>query len=160
MPEVAVKVTVLNFMITVPGLKDQLLSITVAKERPDLEAEKNQLIVQGAENKRILKETEDQILETLSQEGNILEDESAVQVLSSSKATANEINEKQAISDVTEVQIDVARLAYTPIADHSTTLFFTIGRVSCLHITNSIYSLRLFSLQLTWRILIQCINIV
>lgn len=52
LPEVAVKVTLLNFMITVDGLEDQLLGITVAKERPDLEAEKNQLIVQGADNKR------------------------------------------------------------------------------------------------------------
>lgn len=52
MPEVAVKVTLVNFMITAVGLEDQLLGITVAKERPDLEAEKNALILQGAENKR------------------------------------------------------------------------------------------------------------
>jgi len=52
LPEVAVKVTLLNFMITPVGLEDQLLGIVVAKERPDMEAEKNQLIVQGAENKR------------------------------------------------------------------------------------------------------------
>jgi dynein heavy chain len=49
---VAVKVTLVNFMITSVGLEDQLLGITVAKERPDLEAEKNALILQGAENKR------------------------------------------------------------------------------------------------------------
>lgn len=52
LPEIAVKVTLVNFMITRVGLADQLLGITVAKERPDLEAEKNQLIVQTAENKR------------------------------------------------------------------------------------------------------------
>lgn len=39
-------------MITPGGLEDQLLGIVVAKERPDLESEKNALIVQGAENKR------------------------------------------------------------------------------------------------------------
>lgn len=44
----------MNFMITLSGLEDQLLGIVVAKERPDLEAEKNQLIVQGAENKKYL----------------------------------------------------------------------------------------------------------
>lgn len=42
-------------MTTVPGLRDQILSITVARERPDLESEKNQLIVQGAENKKQVK---------------------------------------------------------------------------------------------------------
>ena len=36
-PEVSVKVTILNFTITQEGLEDQLLGITVAKERPDLE---------------------------------------------------------------------------------------------------------------------------
>jgi dynein heavy chain len=49
---VAIKVTLLNFIITPAGLEDQLLGIMVAKERPDLEAQKNQLIMQGAENKR------------------------------------------------------------------------------------------------------------
>ncbi len=33
-------------MITKEGLQDQLLGIVVAKERPELEEEKNQLIVQ------------------------------------------------------------------------------------------------------------------
>ncbi|XP_029708760.2 dynein axonemal heavy chain 7 [Aedes albopictus] len=127
LPEIAVKVTLLNFMITKTGLQDQLLSITVARERPDLETEKNALIVQGAENKRLLQEIEDKILQVLSSEGNILEDESAVSVLSSSKTLANEINEKQIIAETTERQIDIARLQYTSIAAHSTILFFTIA---------------------------------
>lgn len=126
LPEIAVKVTMLNFMTTPDGLQDQLLAITVARERPDLETEKNQLIVQGAENKKQLKEIEDKILEVLSTDGNILEDETAVQILSSSKVLSNEINEKQAVAEVTEKQIDTARLGYTPIAKHSTILFFTI----------------------------------
>ena len=52
MPEIVVKVTLINFMITASGLEDQLLGIVVAKERPDLESEKNSLIIQGATNKR------------------------------------------------------------------------------------------------------------
>ena len=83
-------------MITKEGLQDQLLGIVVALERPDLEEEKNQLILQSADNKRQLKEIEDKILEVLSSsEGNILEDESAIKILSSSKVLANEISEKQ-----------------------------------------------------------------
>lgn len=76
----------------------------------------------------MLKEIEDKILEVLSSsEGNILEDETAVQILSSSKTLSNEIAAKQAISEVTEKQIDKARMEYTPIAVHSTILFFTIA---------------------------------
>lgn len=96
LPETAVKVTLLNFMITPEGLQDQLLGIVVARERPELEEEKNALIIQSADNKRQLKEIEDKILEVLSSsEGNILEDETAIKVLSSSKVLANEISEKQ-----------------------------------------------------------------
>ncbi len=46
------QVTLLNFMITPEGLEDQLLGIVVARERPELEEEKNALIVQSADNKR------------------------------------------------------------------------------------------------------------
>ena len=48
LPETAVKVTLLNFMITMEGLQDQLLGIVVARERPELEEEKNQLILQAS----------------------------------------------------------------------------------------------------------------
>ncbi|CAK8675251.1 unnamed protein product [Clavelina lepadiformis] len=127
MPETSVKVTLLNFMITMEGLQDQLLGIVVARERPELEEEKNALILQSAENKKQLKEIEDKILEVLStSEGNILEDETAIKVLSSSKTLANEISEKQAIAEETEKKIDNARMGYTPIAIHSTILFFCI----------------------------------
>ena len=47
-----VQVTLLNFMITMEGLQDQLLGIVVARERPELEEEKNQLILQSAQNKK------------------------------------------------------------------------------------------------------------
>uniref|UniRef100_A0A8B9E244 Dynein axonemal heavy chain 7 n=1 Tax=Anser cygnoides TaxID=8845 RepID=A0A8B9E244_ANSCY len=128
LPEVSVKVTLLNFMITSEGLQDQLLGIVVARERPDLEEEKQALILQGAENKRQLKEIEDKILEVLSaSEGNILEDETAIKILSSSKVLANEISEKQAVAEETEKKIDATRMGYRPIAIHSSILFFSIA---------------------------------
>ena len=51
---------------------------------------------QGAENARQLKEIEDKIIEVLSSsEGNILEDETAINVISSSKTLSNDIAQKQ-----------------------------------------------------------------
>jgi len=77
-------------MITQQGLQDQLLGIVVAKERPQLEERKNELILESANNNKLLKEIEDKILYVLSSsEGNILEDESAIKVLSSSKVFLN-----------------------------------------------------------------------
>lgn len=52
LPETSVKVTLLNFMITPEGLEDQLLGIVVRQEKPELEEEKNSLILQSAENKK------------------------------------------------------------------------------------------------------------
>lgn len=63
LPELAVKVTLVNFMITLQGLQDQLLGIVVARERPELEEKKNIMIVESANNKKMLKEIEDKILE-------------------------------------------------------------------------------------------------
>ena len=72
LPEISVKVCLLNFMITPQGLEDQLLGIVAATEKPLLEEKKNQLILESAENKRQLKQIEDRILEVLSSSQVIL----------------------------------------------------------------------------------------
>uniref|UniRef100_A0A8C3QWZ8 Dynein axonemal heavy chain 3 n=1 Tax=Cyanoderma ruficeps TaxID=181631 RepID=A0A8C3QWZ8_9PASS len=127
-PEVAVKVCLLNFMITPLGLQDQLLGIVAAKEKPELEEKKNQLIIESAANKKQLKEIEDKILEVLSySEGNILEDETAINILSSSKELSAEISEKQKIASITEQEIDSTRMGYKPVAVHSAVVFFCIS---------------------------------
>lgn len=128
LPEVAVKVCLLNFMITPLGLQDQLLGIVAAEEKPELEEKKNELIIESAANKKQLKEIEDKILEILSSsEGNILEDETAVNILSSSKELSEEISEKQKISSITEMEIDSTRMGYKPVAVHSAVVFFCIS---------------------------------
>lgn len=114
-------------MITPQGLQDQLLGIVVACDRPELEEKKNQMIVEGASNKKALKEIEDQILMVLSSsEGNILEDETAIRILSTSKILSEEIQAKQEVAAVTEKEIDFARNQYVPVSKHSSILFFCI----------------------------------
>ena len=128
-PELQVKVTLLNFMITPAGLEDQLLGIVVAKERPDLEEEKSRLVMESAANKKQLKEIEDKILEVLSsgEGGSILEDATAINILSASKKLSTEISEKQKIADETEIKIDEARNGYKPVAYRTSLLFFCIA---------------------------------
>ncbi|KAK7101384.1 hypothetical protein V1264_019771 [Littorina saxatilis] len=127
LPELSTKVSLLNFMITPEGLEDQLLGIVVAKERPELEEERQALIVTSAANTKQLKEIEDKILHTLSaSEGNILEDEAAIQVLDSSKGLSDEISKKQKIAEETEKKIESSRMGYRPIARHSSILFFSL----------------------------------
>jgi dynein heavy chain len=128
LPEISVKVTLLNFMITPEGLQDQLLGIVVSQERPDLEEQRNILIIESAENKRQLKEIEDRILHIMSSSsGNILEDETAITTLKDSKTLSDEIKKKQAIAEETEININNVRLSYSPIAYSSQILFFCIA---------------------------------
>ena len=51
-PEVSVKVSLLNFMITMEGLQEQLLNVVVAKERCDLSEAKGALVVSMAKMKK------------------------------------------------------------------------------------------------------------
>ncbi|XP_031754732.1 dynein heavy chain 3, axonemal [Xenopus tropicalis] len=131
LPEVSVKVTLINFVITPTGLEDQLLTILAAEEKPQLEDKKNQLYLEGANTRKQLKEIEDQILEVLSlSQGNILEDERAIDILSSSKKLSQEIHEKQEITTKTEKQIDETRDGYRPVANYSSVIFFVISNLA------------------------------
>jgi len=126
-PETSVKVTLLNFAITPGGLEDQMLGIVVAKERPDLEEQKNELVVQNAKMNKTLKEIEDDILRLLAtSEGDVLEDDTLVDKVTISKQVAVEIAEKQEIAKATEITIDEARESYRPVAYRTAVLFFCI----------------------------------
>lgn len=65
-----------------------------------------------------------------SSEGNVLEDENAINILSSSKILSEEIQEKQVIAVATETEIDAARQQYVPVAKHSAILFFGISELA------------------------------
>ena len=60
-------------------------------------------------------------------QGNILEDETAIKVLSSSKTLSEEISAKQEVAAATELEIDETRNGYKPVAVHSSILFFCIS---------------------------------
>ena len=86
LPEVCIKVTIINFTVTRLGLEDQLLSDVVSLERPDLEKLRNELIVKINADKAQLKAIEDRILKLLFEsEGNILDAEELVNTLNDSK---------------------------------------------------------------------------
>lgn len=60
---------------------------------------------------------QDNIIAVLSHsEGNILENEDAINVISSSKALSNDIQTKQQVAERTEKKIDEARAGYKPVA--------------------------------------------
>lgn len=106
LPEICIKVNVINFTVTSQGLEDQLLAGVVMKEQPELEDRRNGLIVKMSNDKKQVIEIEDKILKLLSQvEGNPLDDETLIDTLGSSKTTADTIQTRVRESEETEVKI-------------------------------------------------------
>ena len=127
-PEVCVKVSLLNFTITIGGLEDQLLGVTIREERPDLEEQKNGLVVSNAKMAKQLKDLEDMILQLLSNsKGNILDDFELIEALGQSKKKAKEIDEKMAEAAIAEKEIDSVREEYRPCAFRGSLLYFCIA---------------------------------
>uniref|UniRef100_A0A2K6FUH7 Dynein axonemal heavy chain 2 n=1 Tax=Propithecus coquereli TaxID=379532 RepID=A0A2K6FUH7_PROCO len=132
-PETSAKTTIVNFAVKEQGLEAQLLGIVVRKERPELEEQKDSLVINIAAGKRKLKELEDEILRLLNEAtGSLLDDVQLVNTLQTSKITAMEVTEQLEISETTEINIDSAREAYRPCAQRASVLFFVLNDMGCI----------------------------
>jgi dynein heavy chain len=128
LPEVCIKVTIINFSVTKSGLEDQILSDVVRLERPDLEEERNRLIISINNDKNQLKAIEDKILKMLFEsEGNILDNEELVNILNDSKTTSQAISRRLAEAEKTEVNITTAREKYRPVAAKGSIMYFVVA---------------------------------
>nr|XP_055054184.1 LOW QUALITY PROTEIN: dynein axonemal heavy chain 2 [Misgurnus anguillicaudatus] len=132
-PEISSKTTIVNFAVKEQGLEAQLLGIVVRKERPELEEQKDSLVINIASGRRKLQELEDEILRLLNEAtGSLLDDVQLVNTLQTSKVTATEVAEQLEISELTESQIDTAREAYRPCAQRASILFFVLNDLGCI----------------------------
>ncbi|KAK2908777.1 hypothetical protein Q8A67_004614 [Cirrhinus molitorella] len=131
LPEVCIKVTIINFTVTKSGLEDQILSDVVRLERPDLEEQRSQLIVRINADRNQLKAIEDRILKLLfTSEGNILDNEELVQTLQESKVTSQAIKSRLVEAETTEEMINAAREKYRPVATRGSIMYFVIASLS------------------------------
>ncbi|KAF8279355.1 putative dynein heavy chain [Trypanosoma cruzi] len=130
LPEVSTKVTLVNFMITQEGLQDQLLQRVMMSERREVEEKKQALTLEAAENQANLKRTEDKILAILSSEGNILESETAIEELDSSKVQSDQIAKRQEEIEAMERISDRTRSLFVPVASLGAILFFCVTELA------------------------------
>nr|XP_012223058.1 PREDICTED: dynein heavy chain 2, axonemal-like [Linepithema humile] len=132
-PEISTKTTLCNFTIKEQGLEAQLLGIVVRKEKPQLEEQKDNLVLTIASDKKTLKELEDKILHLLSVAGeSLLDDLNLLNTLRTSKATSISIQESLAVSERTEKEIDLAREGYRPCSKRAAILFFVLNDMSAI----------------------------
>lgn len=126
--QVAVKVSLLNFTITPTGLEDQMLATFVAKELPELEQKKGNLVLETARMRKELQDIEATILHLLSvSKGNILDDKDLIETLDKSKKTSARITQQVKEAEDTEQEIDSLREKYRPVAYQASVLYFCIS---------------------------------
>jgi dynein heavy chain len=70
-PEIFGKTMVINFSVTMMGLRDQLLNEIVKYERPEIEEQRKQLITETSANKAELAGLEETLLSELSKETDV-----------------------------------------------------------------------------------------
>jgi dynein heavy chain len=129
LPELCAKVTLLDFTCTPAGLEEQLLALVVAKERPELEEMKSNLVVQNSKNKKKLHEIQAKMLGLLenTDPNKLLDDLELINTLTESNQTSQSIQQQVRESEETEVEIDKSRQTYRPVAYRGSLLFFCIS---------------------------------
>ena len=133
LPEICIKVTLINFTVTFKGLEDQLLGDLVRKERPDLEEQKDRLVVSISNDKRQLRDLEDKILKLLKEsEGNILDDEVLINTLNNSKLTSGVIAGRVKEAEETEAKINAAREEWRPAPVRGSILYFVVADLALI----------------------------
>eukprot|EP00736_Rhodelphis_marinus_P011006 Rmarinus@m.25417 len=132
-PDICSKVSLVDFTITPTALEDQILSILIANERPDLEKERVELIEHSAADREELVQIQDHILELLSGTENLLDDEEVIQTLQQSQVSSDEISKRLALTQSMERGLDEARAAFQPAAKRTCTLFFCLRSLASLN---------------------------
>ena len=128
---------VINYMVTLKGLEDQLLSVVIKVERPELEQRRESLIIETSTNRKLLKDLEDSLLRELAQStGNMLDNVELINTLDETKTKASEVAEKLKLAAKTADEVEKNRDIYRPVAKRGAILFFILAEMANI---NSMY---------------------
>lgn len=133
-PEIQAECTLINFTVTEKGLEDQLLTLVVQKERPDLAQQQVELIQAMNQYKITLGDLEADLLFSLANStGDILDDVPLVEKLEKAKMLSVEIAAKVEVGKETQIQIAEASESYRPCANRGALVFFLMNELYMIH---------------------------
>jgi dynein heavy chain len=106
LPEMFIRVNVINFTVTQEGLEQQLLAEIVKLENPAIEIKKLELTRAIVNDQKRMKKIEDDILSLLVNAGdNILDEEDLIIYLDKSKIVSAEINKAMEENEIAQIEI-------------------------------------------------------
>lgn len=128
LPEIFIKVNVINFTVTFEGLEEQLLAEVVKKEQPTIEQQRDENIVNLASFRRKILENETNILRLLAEakQDTLLDDVNLIETLQNSKKTSADITLQIKGSIILEKKIEVVREGYKNVSIRGAILYFVI----------------------------------
>jgi len=133
-PEIFGKTMIINFSVTMVGLRDQLLNDVVEYERPELEEARKNLIIETSQNKATLKELEDTLLSELSKETDVplVDNVPLIDTLNTAKTKSVEISAALEKAKITTADIESNRESYKATAWRGSILFFSVAGLSAI----------------------------
>eukprot|EP01029_Cantina_marsupialis_P027524 TRINITY_DN7716_c0_g4_i1.p1 TRINITY_DN7716_c0_g4~~TRINITY_DN7716_c0_g4_i1.p1 ORF type:complete len:2866 (-),score=629.04 TRINITY_DN7716_c0_g4_i1:292-8106(-) len=120
--------TIINFAVTMNGLEQQFLSLTLENEHPEVEHRFRQLQLNIASDEQLLLQIQKKTLLLLSESrGDLLDDEELVTTLKRSDKTTSDIAKRLSEAEVSKKEIQKKRLIYAPVGRRMSLLYCCVA---------------------------------
>jgi dynein heavy chain len=149
LPNIFIKLNVINFTVTPKGLEEQMLCDVVMLEDAELEKKKNSLLENMTRFKVLLMSQEKEILNSLNKEiSSLIDSSDMIEMLKESKTTSERIQKESTESEKSTDEINRKRDSFRSIAIRGSVLYFVIdeiGRIDPMYKYSLQYIKKLFN---------------
>lgn len=133
-PDISSRVSFVNFTVTPSSLESQTLNKLLAAERPEVEEERNKLLLLEGQYQIQLRELEEKLLTQLnSLEGNILENTVMINTLEEIKKESKDISTQMNSTIESMNQLESVSSLYIPLASLVSHIYFALEQLIDIH---------------------------